>query len=901
MTFYQVRKQTPQALDLGEIERAMIAKQNRHDKAIEAENQLKATISALEFNEAEGEFRDQLYNQINTVVEQNSENGYMGNAYDDIMKLTGNIVSNPGINARLKAQQAYKAYQKSIDDSDLPDQYKQYYKAKNSYHYNDVYDKNGRIIGGSTWTPTNLPVEQMDYFKVFNEAIKNIKADTYSNKILRYKDSNGNLKTTWGEGDELVWYDVVTNTTQTVDKEAVRKAVNAYVDTHPEVMASLQQDRDVAFWASNTDGQESYFKSKDNTGVKLSLEDFKNEVFNKYIESHDYSASVRNVDINKDYVTDIAALKKAELAERNAKIKEGQANLDDLMGYKFRSASASKTVIRDNNNIQDASIKSQLDANLKALYKEIYKTDYSGDILDSTNFIQIINDEDNPLVKQRLIEEYDNAILLYGESIMNNSRIKSDESNNGYRAAIEFEQARLDGSGFKQDGGEEYNQLVSKWNNIINKFFPEDTKEVKFNLGAENVAKRFKKLVGNNYSKYGIKFDGNSIIIDKNHAKYLPEIAAILNQSFDVERMWQFDKSNVELINENNNNITLTEETGSQYLGPTSIGIDSNRIQNSTIKSAINDILNLSKSLDKYTAPVDEVLLEERLYTGGTPQAAIAQAYLNGHQIGDKFKGQTQDQISGYIKDENDRVLELILGAQSGSLTIREVDESGLTSELNFKDSKKVIDNIRTQMKSDKPDIQLHYKPDRETLGGATRVTVGGKSYDILGIHDPNEQDLVDANWLQTQNDVDIAIGTNRILTLGYLGNKPITFNVDDFKNGNISIRQYINDDDPYIASKFGILNMSESDNAYYEQVIYAKHLEKMIMSFRGLIAQNRNQDGSLNIDKKYINTKIAPVILNYLQSLELLTNINKADKEQLIEGVEYQLGISLKELGLEE
>lgn len=894
MTFYQVRKQTPQALDLGEIERAMIAKQNRHDKAIEAENQLKATISALEFNEAEGEFRDQLYNQINNVVEQNSENGYMGNAYDDIMKLTGNIVSNPGINARLKAQQAYKAYQKSIDDSDLPDQYKQYYKAKNSYHYNDVYDKNGRIIGGSTWTPTNLPVEQMDYFKVFNEAIKNIKADTYSNKILRYKDSNGNLKTTWGEGDELVWYDVVTNTTQTIDKEAVRKAVNAYVDTHPEVMASLQQDRDVAFWASNTDGQESYFKSKDNTGVKLSLEDFKNEVFNKYIESHDYSASVRNVDINKDYATDIAALKKAELAERNAKIKAGQVSLDDLMGYKFRSASASKTVIRDNNNIQDASVKSQLDANLKALYKEIYKTDYSGDILDSTNFIQIINNEDNPLVKQRLIEEYDNAILLYGESIMNNSRIKSDESNSGYRAAIEFEQARLDGSGFKQDGGEEYNQLVSKWNNIVNKFFPEDTKEVKFNLGAENVTKRFKELIGNNYSKYGIKFDGNSIIIDKNHAKYLPEIAAILNQSFDVKRLWQLDMSQIDRIDEYGNISTLSkphivDEGAGTYEQPLSIS------------DGISDILNLSKSLDKYTAPVDEVLLEERLYTGGTPQAAIAQAYLNGHNIGNKFEGQTQEQINKYIEQENKRILEMIVAAQSGTLTIKAIDDAGLPSELNFKESKKVVDDIRTQMNSEKPDIQLHYKPDRETLGGATRVTIGGKSYDILGIHDLNEQDLVDSNWLQTQNDIDVAIGTNRILTLGYLGNKPITFNVDDFKNGNISIREYINDDDPYVASKFSILNMSESDNDYYEQVIYAKHLEKMIMSFRGLIAQNRNQDGSLNIDKEYINTKIAPVILNYLQSLELLTNVNKADKEQLIEGVEYQLGISLKELGLEE
>ena len=714
MTFYQVRKQTPQALDLGEIERAMIAKQNRHDKAIEAENQLKATISALDFNEAEGDFRDQLYNQINTVIEQNAENGYMGNAYDDILKLTGNIVSNPGINARLKAQQEYKAYQKSIDDSDLPDQYKQYYKAKNAYHYNDIYDKNGKVIGGSTWTPNSSPVEQMDYFKVFNEAIKNIKADTYSTKTVRYRDSNGNLKTTYGEGDEIVWYDVVTNTTQSIDKEAIRKAVNAYVDTHPEVMASLQQDRDVAFWASNTEGQESYFRSKDNTGVKLSLEDFKNEVFNKYIEGHDYSASKRDVEINENYANNIANLKKAELAERNAKIKEGKASLDEAMGYKFRSVAAGKTIVRDTNNIEDASVRSQVDNKLKGLYKQIYKTDYSGDILNFNNFKTIIDSETNPLVQQQLQEEYNNVVLLYGESIMNNNRIISDDSNAGYRAAIEFQQARLDGSGFKQDGGEEYNRLIADWNDIINLYFPEDTEKIKFNFEAQNVYDKFKELLGSNYNTYGINFDdnNNSIILNKSHAKYLPEIASIIKQSLQVRRMFQGDHGNIQRIDSNGNYSYIYPKYPGKgnYVEETNLDT-TKEINADNLNHAIDPLIRLSKKLDNFTAPVDEVLLEERLYSGASPQAAIAQAYLNGHQIGDKFKGQTQDQIEGFIEAEKNRVLDLILAAQSGDLKIEEIDESGLPNELNFKKSKEVVDEIRKQLALQKPDIhqkQLH-------------------------------------------------------------------------------------------------------------------------------------------------------------------------------------------------
>ena len=911
LNLYKVKSDasvSPIPTNLSAFEKAYEIRDKRHTAALEAQSNLKASLATLDLNEAENGYREQLYNQINNVIEQNSQNGYSHTAYDDIIRLTGDIISNPGLNARLKAQKEYQAYQDQIDKSTLPELYKEYYKAKNKYKYNDVYDSNGKVIGGSNWTPTSSPVEQIDYFKVFNEAIKNIKTDEYSSKVLRYRDKNGNLKTTYSDGDEPVWYDAVTNTTTSIDKELVRKAVNAYVDTHPEVMASLQQDRDVAFWATNN-GKEAYFHSKDNAGVKLGLEDFKNEVFNKYIEGYDYSSNIRSVEINKDYATDIAALKKAEIAERNAKIKEGQASLNEVMGYKFRSATASKAVIVDTNNITDASIRSQVDNNLKSVYKQIYKKDFNGDILNFDNFKTIIDSETNPLVRQQLQESYNESVLLYGEAIMNNNRILSNTSNADYRDCVEFQQARLDGSGFKENGGKKYNELVSQWNDIINTFFPEDTQEVRFNLNSDNFAKRFKELVGSNYSTYGIKFDGNSVIVDKDHAKYLPEIAAILNQSFDVARMFQTDRGDITLIDENGNKKPLRSKSNltfeQEIIHPVVNLFNGFEKDTDDMKpelnifGAIQSVLKLSKSLTDATAPVDNVLLEERLYTGGTPQAAIAQAYLNGHNIGNKFEGQTQEQINKYIEQENKRVLEMIVAAQSGTLTIKAIDDAGLPSELNFKESKKVVDDIRTQMNSQNPDIQLHYKPDRETLGGATRITIAGKSYDILGIHDPNEDDLVDVNWLKTQNDIDIAIGTDRIVTLGYLGNRPITFNTDEFKSGNISIRDNISDDDPYVATKFGVINMRDSDTAYYEQVINVKHLEGMIMSFRDIIAQNRNQDGTINLNKDFIDMQIAPVILSYLQGLQLLTNVNDSDKEKLIEGVEYQLGVSLKELGL--
>lgn len=897
MAVYQVRRQTPQALDLGEIERAMIAKQNRHDKAIEAENQLKATISALDFNEAEGEFRDQLYNQINTVIEQNAENGYMGNAYDDILKLTGNIVSNPGINARLKAQQEYKAYQKSIDDSDLPDQYKQYYKAKNAYHYNDIYDKNGKVIGGSTWTPNSSPVEQMDYFKVFNEAIKNIKPDTFSNTVLRYKDKNGNVKSNWSEGDELVWYDAVTNKTQTVDKEAVKKAVNAYVDTHPEVLASLQQDRDVAFWASNTDGQESYFKSKDNTGVKLTLNQFKDEVFNKYINAHDYQSNIRTVDINKDYASNIAKLKESETKERLAQIKAAQAELEGSVTYSLPSTGGVMTVIRDTNNIQDATVKREVSGQLNNLYKDIYKTDYVGDILDFNNFQSIINKEQNPLVKGQLQSKYDEIILSYGESIMNNNRILADDSNAGYRAAVEFQSDRLSGNSFNQNGSEEYNKLVDEWNDIINTFFPEDTQKVKFNIGAENVYNEFKKLVRNDYSKYGIQFDDNykSIILDKEYAKYLPEVSALLSSSFNVERMFQPNNSNVELIDENGSANALTMKVPTNHIG-------TGNIIPMSIPYAINDILNLSKSLDKSTAPIDEVLLEERIFTGASPSAAIAQAAFNGHHIGDKYEGQTQDQLQSTIVKQNEHRLNLIANTPITALKIKKTDRNGVTTELNYKESKNFMDEFKKVLAggTNAPKFDaVGGKIDRIEQDYATRVTIGGEHYDILGVQDPEVDTLVDKELLLIQNDIDGAIQTDRIITLGYLGNKPITFEVDSFKQGNIAIRENISDNDPYIASKFNVINMNNSDIAYYDAIIKTKRMHNRIMSFREIINKNKLQDGSINLNQDYIDSNIAPVVISYIQSLNLLARPDAGELKELLQGIEYQLGTSLKSLNI--
>lgn len=517
MTFYQVRKQTPQALNLGEIERAMIAKQNRHDKAIEAENQLKATISALDFNEAEGDFRDQLYNQINTVIEQNSENGYMGNAYDDILKLTGNIVSNPGINARLKAQQEYKAYQKSIDESALPEDYKQYFKEQNPYYYNDIYNKNGKIIGGSTWSPIKSPTAIIPLNDLVDEGIKRAAEERGQSVVTRWLDKDGKITTDPTKAFDGEIYDVTTNTYSRLGHDKIIQSIMGVIEQTPGAKESLDQDYEIALWNHNRNSKNNLITDDvtDENGKILGYKEYLAKRINDTAATASYDKSIKQTTYGKG----LSTYNKA----KQSKIEE------DIIASLYTpqlSTSGTGTPISLEVNVGAESLqtKNQIFGTIKDEFNELYPNikilnDYNS-LKEAINSIPVT--EEN----RSLINIYNTYLDLYREADLNLTNI-TEQMTPEDRQNYEFALRMLSGGELIKDGSKYDNQAINYINNIYG-----EGDYISIDFDNETLKNDFiVRLLGNNNTleSLGINEKGNSIIVPRTASNVLPLIANISN------------------------------------------------------------------------------------------------------------------------------------------------------------------------------------------------------------------------------------------------------------------------------------------------------------------------------------------------------------------------------------
>lgn len=253
-----------------------------HLKAVEAASQLKTTIANLDMNEAEDSFKAGLLADIEKTIDDNIQYGNMYYALDDIIKKSGDILSNPAVIGRLNAQRDYKTFLENLDKrNDIPEYLKNMYRDSNvnPYYYEDKIE-NDKIIGGSKWVPANNPVSHIDEIKIIEEALKLVKPDKNS-KVGSYYfvDANNNkvdpLKGI-GTTSNIFLYDHTTGSRIELTKEHIGEALSALYDANTSIRESNKQDM---LYSMYTDGEsrtntDLYYQEGDKQGHPKSEKDY---------------------------------------------------------------------------------------------------------------------------------------------------------------------------------------------------------------------------------------------------------------------------------------------------------------------------------------------------------------------------------------------------------------------------------------------------------------------------------------------------------------------------------------------------------------------------------------------------------------------------------------------------
>lgn len=292
MKFYQnVKRDIIPPVDLTVLGNTYNTLQEGHLKAIELGSKLRTQIANLPLNEKESAFKEQLGNEIEEVIDNNSVGGNAYYALDELIKSQGDIARNPELINKLQAQADYKSYIDAIDNNkELTGDMKEYYKEMNPYRNGDILDKDGNKVGYDNtfkWQSTKNPTKVFDVNDFILQGIKLAAPEFIDYNSTTFLDANGNVTTDPAKAlDGKVFY-TVNGQREVLSKEKIIESINSVIDSTPGARESIQQDYDVALWKYRKNQEEGIENELINSpildanGSLLTSEEYKNNLISR--------------------------------------------------------------------------------------------------------------------------------------------------------------------------------------------------------------------------------------------------------------------------------------------------------------------------------------------------------------------------------------------------------------------------------------------------------------------------------------------------------------------------------------------------------------------------------------------------------------------------------------------
>lgn len=312
-------------IDLEKLGQAYDTLEQGHLKAIDTASAVEAELAKLDLNEAEDEWRQQQVNKIRSAVTNNSTYGNAYGALDDVIRENGSIMSNPGMIGRLRAQQDYKKYIDNLEKrTDIPEDYKAYFKEQNTYNYKDITDNKGNIISGSKWNPAVQEVSTVPMSQLLDKALQWAAKESGGGSQTRWLDSQGKVTNDITKSVTGEIYSSATNKWEKLSKDKLAAAVAAVIENTPGAKASLDQDYKIAKWKyDKSGGNNPDITNKD--GILLTPEEYLNKRIDPFYKAATY--------YNQTSSTTYGEAWKAQLALARQQAVAGSGGASNRAGY----------------------------------------------------------------------------------------------------------------------------------------------------------------------------------------------------------------------------------------------------------------------------------------------------------------------------------------------------------------------------------------------------------------------------------------------------------------------------------------------------------------------------------------------------------------------------------------
>ena len=254
-----------------------------HQAAVKAASDLKAVIAELPMDAQEDGFKEQLVNEINQTIDDNTLYGNSYGALDNLVTQIGDIQSDGRIIGRLRNHKAKVEYDAKVNAMAIPDGMKQMYKEENPYYYEDgeVDVKTGRVLPGEMWEAKTNPVITVPENQIQLYALQIAAKDAGSGETVSFLDANGKPTPDPNQSEDGSIYKKVGTKWERLSEDKIRQAYQVAIDSIPGAKDSLDQDYRYAQWQYDKLIKDAEAKGGDTTPYIKGFTDKNGKVYTK--------------------------------------------------------------------------------------------------------------------------------------------------------------------------------------------------------------------------------------------------------------------------------------------------------------------------------------------------------------------------------------------------------------------------------------------------------------------------------------------------------------------------------------------------------------------------------------------------------------------------------------------
>lgn len=192
-----VPQRVPVRSNLEALSQALNKIDERSDKAIQQKSAITNAIGQLKLNAAEDKWKYDYAKRIEQKINDAAQYGDYSRALDVATELAGSATSSPEVMGRIRANEQYEKKKQEVEnDSTISKLTKKAWNIDNKYHYEDIYDDKGNIVGGSEWSASWDPVEEVDNLTMMKNAVSMIGISSTESS----KTTGDSTKTAEGKG-----------------------------------------------------------------------------------------------------------------------------------------------------------------------------------------------------------------------------------------------------------------------------------------------------------------------------------------------------------------------------------------------------------------------------------------------------------------------------------------------------------------------------------------------------------------------------------------------------------------------------------------------------------------------------------------------------------------------------